>query len=130
MSEIALERPSGKAGTARTAGLWLLQIAAAGLFFFAGGSKLAGNAQMVQVFGVIGIGQWFRYLTGGLEVIGAVGLLFPATAAWAALMLAVVMIGAVLTHLFIIGGSAAVPVVLLLAMATVAWARRPKEVKS
>jgi putative oxidoreductase len=125
MSEIALEKPSAKAGTVRTIGLWLLQIAAAGLFFFAGGSKLAGDAQMVQVFGVIGIGQWFRYLTGGLEVIGAAGLLFPATAAFAALMLAVVMIGAVLSHLFLIGGSPAMAAVLLLAMATVAWVRRP-----
>ena len=108
----------------RTAGLWLLQIAAAGFFFFAGGSKLAGDPQMVKVFTTIGIGQWFRYLTGGLEVIGAAGLLFPATAGLAALMLAVVMIGAVLSHLFIIGGSPAVPAVLLLAMAVVAWARR------
>src|SRR5579859_1062790 len=114
----------------RTAGLWLLQIAAAGMFFFAGGAKLAGSAQMVQVYGTIGIGQWFRYLTGALEVIGAAALLFPATATLAAVMLAVVMIGAVLAHLFVIGGSPAVPVVLLLAMATVAWARRPKEIKS
>jgi putative oxidoreductase len=129
MSEIALERSSNKAVTARTIGLWLLQIAAAGLFVFAGGSKLAGNAQMVQVFAVIGIGQWFRYLTGALEVIGAAGLLFRATAALAALMLAVVMIGAVLAHLFVIGGSPAMPAVLLLAMAVVAWARRPKEIK-
>ena len=130
MSEIALERSSGKAGTARTIGLWLLQIAAAGLFFFAGGSKLAGNPQMVQVYSTIGIGQWFRYLTGGLEVIGAAGLLFPVTAGWAALMLAAIMVGAVLAHLFIIGGSAAIPVVLLLAMATVAWTRRPRGIKS
>ena len=115
---------------ARNIGLWALQIAAAGLFFFAGGSKLAGNPQMVQAFGTIGIGQWFRYLTGGLEIIGAAGLLFPVTTALAALMLAAIMIGAVLTHLFIIGGSAAIPVVLLLAMATVAWARRPREIRS
>ena len=115
---------------ARNIGLWALQIAAAGLFFFAGGSKLAGDARMVQTFGVIGIGQWFRYLTGALEVIGAAALLFPATAAWAAMTLAVVMIGAVLSHLFIIGGSPAIPVMLLLAMGTVAWARRRKEIKS
>jgi putative oxidoreductase len=114
----------------RIAGLWFLQIAAAGLFFFAGGSKLAGGAQMIQMFGAIGIGQWFRYLTGSLEVIGAAGLLFPATAPFAALMLAVVMIGAVLSHLFVIGGSPAMPAVLLLAMAVVAWARRRKVKKS
>jgi uncharacterized membrane protein YphA (DoxX/SURF4 family) len=119
-----------KLPNARTAGLWFLQTAAAGLFFFAGESKLAGDPRMVQAFVTIGIGPWFRYLTGELEAIGAVALLFPATAAWAALMLAVIMVGAILTHLFIIGGSAAVPVVLLLAMATVAWTRRPKEVKS
>src|ERR1700682_1477922 len=94
---------------ARTAGLWFRQIAAAGVFLFAGRSTLAGDVRMVQAFGVIGIGQWFRYLTGGLEVIGAAGLLFPATAAWAALLVAAVMVGAVLTHLFVIGGSPAVP---------------------
>ncbi len=115
---------------ARRIGLWVLQIAAAGLFFFAGGSKLAGSAQMVQVYATIGIGQWFRYLTGALEVIGAAALLFPATAGLAAVMLAAVMVGAVLAHLFVIGGSPAIPVVLLLAMATVAWVRRPKEITS
>ena len=66
---------------------------------------------------------------GGLEVL-APRVLFPATAGLAALMLAVVMIGAVLAHLFIIGGSPAMPAVLLLAMAVVAWARRAKELKS
>jgi putative oxidoreductase len=115
---------------ARSIGLWALQIAAAGLFFFAGGSKLARNPHIVQPIGTIGIGQWFRYLTGGLEIIGAAGLLFPVTTALAALMLAAIMVGAVLSHLFIIGGSPAIPAVLLVAMATVAWVRRPKEIKS
>ncbi len=34
------------------------------------------------------------------------------------------MIGAVLTHLFIIGGSPAAPIMLLAATTTIAWARR------
>ena len=38
------------------------------MFFMAGGNKLAGNPQMVGLFDVIGIGQWFRYVTGALEV--------------------------------------------------------------
>jgi hypothetical protein len=36
------------------------------------------------------------------------------------------MIGAILTHLFVVGGSPAVALVLLLAVATVAWVRRPR----
>ena len=30
---------------------------------------------MVEMFDKIGLGQWFRYLTGGLEVTGAILLL-------------------------------------------------------
>jgi uncharacterized membrane protein len=36
---------------------------------------------MVGLFDAIGIGQWFRYLTGGLEVLGAVALLVPGSRA-------------------------------------------------
>lgn len=79
---------------------------------------------MVTVFGNIGLGQWFRYLTGTLEVLGGIGLLIPRLAGLAALMLAAVMVGAVLTHLFVLGGSPALPLALLVAMAIVAWARR------
>jgi putative oxidoreductase len=43
----------------------------------AGGAKLAAAPTMIAVFAKVGLGQWFRYLTGTLEVIGAVGLLVP-----------------------------------------------------
>src|SRR5438046_9858167 len=59
--------------------LWILQILAAATFFLAGGSKLSGVAPMVEMFDKIGLGQWFRYLTGGLEVTGAILLLIPTT---------------------------------------------------
>ena len=57
--------------------LWTIQIGVAGMFFMAGGSKLSGSEQMVQLFQAIGFGQWFRYLTGFMEVGGAVLLLIP-----------------------------------------------------
>ena len=60
-------------GLARDVTLWILEIAAA-MFFRAGGSKVAGATAMVGPFDTIGIGQWFRYVTGGLEVLGAAGL--------------------------------------------------------
>ena len=106
--------------------LWVLQIAAAAMFLMAGFSKLSGNEQMVGVFETIGFGQWFRYLTGALEVTGAALLLIPRTSGVGALLLVGVMAGAVLTHLFIIGGSALLPLVLFVIMSIVAWGRRER----
>ena len=104
--------------------LWTLQILSAAMFLFAGGLKLAGVPLMVQEFGVIGLGQWFRYFTGTIEVVSAVLLLMPSLAAYGAAALFVTMIGAIVTHLFIIGGSPLIPIVLLASTGTIAWARR------
>lgn len=103
--------------------LWLVQIALAAMFLMAGASKLASQPQMIAVFEAVGIGQWFRYFTGGLEVLGALLLLIPALSGIGAALLAATMIGAILTHLFVIGGSALMPVVLLAAAALVAVGR-------
>jgi len=40
-------------------------------FIGAGGTKLVGVPAMVEMFGKVGLGQWFRYVTGVLEVAGA-----------------------------------------------------------
>src|ERR1700719_1318064 len=93
-------RPVLERSRALTIALWIAQVAAAGLFLMAGTSKLAGAPAMVQMFGVIGIGQWFRYLTGSIEVAGAVLLLVPSLARLGGAVLAATMVGAVLTHLF------------------------------
>jgi uncharacterized membrane protein YphA (DoxX/SURF4 family) len=108
---------------ALTALLWTLQIVSAAIFLFSGTLKLSGAPMMVEMFGAIGLGQWFRYFTGGLEVISAVLLLVPSLARFGALAMAVTMVGAILTHLFIIGGNPAVPVALLAATTTIAWVR-------
>ena len=108
---------------ARVGGLWTLQILSAAMFLFAGSLKLIGVPVMVQEFGVIGLGQWFRYLTGGIEVVSAVLLLIPAVAAYGAAALAVTMVGAIITHLFVIGGNPLMPILLLASTATIAWQR-------
>src|SRR5438132_1199796 len=66
--------------------LWTLTIVTAGMFLLAGTLKLMGVEMEVQLFAVIGIGQWFRYLTGALEIAGAVGLFVQALAPYAALL--------------------------------------------
>ncbi len=69
-------------GRARNVALWVLQVGAAAMLGMAGFSKLAGAPEMVASFEAIGAGQWFRYLTGALEVGGAL-LLVTASIAWA-----------------------------------------------
>jgi hypothetical protein len=91
--------------------------------------KLSGNEQMAQMFDVIGIGQWFRYATGFIEFGSAILLLLPAFSGIGALLLVPTMIGAILTHLFIIGGSPTLPVGLLVAMSIVAWGRRERTLR-
>jgi putative oxidoreductase len=81
-------------------------------FGIAGAAKLAGAATMVAVFDSIGVGQWFRYVTGGIELIGALSLMQQSYSLFGSLLLACTMVGAIATHVFIIGGSP-VPAVVL-----------------
>jgi uncharacterized membrane protein YphA (DoxX/SURF4 family) len=110
--------------------LWGLQIGLATLFLFAGGSKLAGAPAMVALFEAIGVGQWFRFVTGLIEVVSAVALLVPALAPFGALLLASTMLGAIATHLFVVGGSPALPGVLLVCLLVVMLARRDQLINS
>ena len=74
--------------------LWAAQIPLAALFVIVAVSKLTGNHQMVREFGLIGAGQWLRYLVGTAELAGAIGLLTPWLAGLAAAGLAADMAGA------------------------------------
>ena len=77
-----------------------------GLAFLAAGSaKLAGAAQMIAIFDQIGAGQWLRYVTGTIEVAGAVLVLWPARSAYGSALLACTMAGALFTHFAVIGGT-------------------------
>ena len=79
--------------------LWAAQILLAAFFVFAAaGPKLSGSHQSVEEFGLIGAGQWFRYLVGTVELAGAIGLLTPWLAGLAAAGLAADMVGATITN--------------------------------
>jgi putative oxidoreductase len=107
-----------------TIALWILQILLAGAFLGAGGAKLAGAAKMVAMYEAIGVGQWFRYVTGVFEIGGAIALLRPRLSALAAVWLMCIMVGAIITHLIILHSSPIVPLVLLIGLAIVAYVRR------
>jgi len=96
-----------------------------GLAFVAAGmAKLAGVEMMVATYETIGVGQWFRYLTGVIEVGAAILLFVPGKQAWGGLLLLCTMIGAVLAHLFILGPGTAPAVILGLASALVVYSYR------
>jgi len=115
--------PPSRRGRVATLALWVTQVALAAMFLFAGGSKLAGAPAMVDLFAAFGLGQWFRYVTGAIEISAAVALLIPSAAPFGAIVLVPTMLGAAAANLFL-GQSPVVPLVLALVAAAVAWSRR------
>ena len=110
--------------------LWTGQILMAAFFVFgAAAPKLTGSNQAVQEFGLIGAGQWFRYLVGTVELAGAIGLLTPWLAGLAAAGLAADMVGATIVNATVLhnttfGGMVWVTLVLCAVFALLAYARR------
>lgn len=74
--------------------IWILRVVVAALFLLAAFAKLTGQPMMVETFAVVGIGQWFRYLTGLMELVGGIAVLIPGVSALGAMLLLLVDIGA------------------------------------
>ncbi|WP_309110540.1 DoxX family protein [Saccharothrix sp.] len=103
--------------------VWALQLALAAYFLYSG--WLLFGDDFVKKFDEIGFGQWLRYLTGTLEIAGALGLLIPRLCGLAALGLFGVMVGAVSTELFLLdNGDAQLPALLGVVALVVAVSRR------
>ena len=114
---------SDRLSKAKNVGLWALQVLTAAAFLMAGFAKLSGQPMMVETFDKIGVGQWFRYVTGGIEVASAILLVIPRLTPVGAALLVCTMIGAVLTHLVLIGGSPVPALVLGCFAAIILWGR-------
>ena len=93
-------------------------------FVAAGGAKIIGVDMMVATFDQVGLGQWLRYLTGIIELGGAVLLWLPGLQAIGAMVLGGTMVGAVLPHLLILGPSAVPAIVLGILCAAVLYLHR------
>lgn len=107
--------------------LWIPQILTAAVFLMAGFIKLSGDPTMIESFDRIGLGQWFRYLTGAIEIVSALLLLLvPRLIPIGALLLICTMFGAIAAHLFVFGDSPLVPVILLAFNVAIFWTRHDK----
>ena len=122
---ITTDKLAATTGKRRLITLWTLSGLVALTFLAAGGGKLAGTAVMVELFDKVGLGQWFRYFTALLEVAGAIGLLMPRYAFYAAVLLAIVMVGAIIAHVTVLGGSPAPAAALLVLSGIIAYLRKP-----
>ncbi len=109
----------------KTIGLWALTILLAATFFMSGASKVLFADPLPANYLKWGYPLWFLIVVGSVEIGGAAALLFPRLAAFGAVWLGLIMIGAVSTH--IVSGeyaAALVPFILGDLLAIVAYARR------
>jgi len=121
------DTPKDRTRRGPRAALWTVQVLLAAAFLYFSYNKLSGAPQTIETFEAIGLGQWLRYLTGALELAGAIGLLLPRLAGLAALGLFGVMFGAFATEVFVMpDGNPVLPLVLLLVTATLAWLLRDR----
>lgn len=115
-----------------TALLWFLSLFMAYVFIKAGWAKFSSTSGWARAFAYWGYPAWFRVLVGVIESAGALLLLVPATAIYAAAALIVIMLGAMGTHIY--DGrpghitSEVVPVVFLTTIAILRYRKQgPKE---
>ena len=90
-----MERPRASTAIAAT----ILSVLLAGVFLAAGVPKLIGAEPLIlQAAAMRGSPGWIRIVVAIVEVIGAIGLLIPATSAVAATLLALLMVPAVINQ--------------------------------
>jgi putative oxidoreductase len=82
---------------------WLLQVVVAVILLQTLFFKFTGAEESIYIFTTVGAEPWGRYGSGVMELIAAVLLLIPGTIAIGALLAVGVGVGAVLSHLTLLG---------------------------
>ena len=105
---------------------WVLQILLAIFYVLASSGKIISRPQVIEMFRGWGFPDRFYLVIGVLEFLGAIGLLIPRVAGYAASGLIVIMIGATLTHLVNGEGLQILrPLIFMLLLAAIVYLRRP-----
>jgi putative oxidoreductase len=88
---------------------WLPRIAVAIVFLSVGTSKFR-DPMWVRLFGQIGLGQWFRWLTGIMQIAAGVLVLIPRTSLAGIVLAACTMLGASIVWITILHAPANAPI--------------------
>ena len=116
MPEVVAARPV-RSRKALTAAIWIVRVLLFAVFLLQGLDKFGSRPLWTQIFEQIGWGQWFRYFTGIVETAGAVAMLIPRLTPLAVVLLGSAMVGALLTHVLVVGvGPQSVIVTVLLGL--------------
>jgi uncharacterized membrane protein YphA (DoxX/SURF4 family) len=117
-------QPIKQTQATRRPGIWALQAVVAAVFFAAGTAKLAGVPFEVQSFAQIGLGQWFRIVTGMVQIVGALALVYPGLASIGGLWLGSNMFCAMIVCLAVLHTNPAPAIILALLNALIVYLRR------
>jgi len=82
---------------------WILRIIAAGILIQTLFFKFTGAAESVYIFSTLGMEPFGRIASGIAELIAAVLILMPKTTLAGALLAAGVMLGAIASHVLVLG---------------------------
>ena len=107
-------------------GDWMIRLGVAIVFLIAGAEKFSAtnpNSHWVSMFNQIGIGEWFRYFTAVIEVLGAALILIPRTILTGVALLSVTMAGAAVIVFFVLGqrGENLFPALIFLGLLALGW---------
>ena len=113
----------------RTIAIWALRVVLGLAFLAIGATKLTGSGRTVEYFAAIGWGQWFRYMTGFLDIAGAALLFVPRWTCYGAMVLTCTVGLAALMSLTLLQGNptwsgwemVSVPLVLTVLAAALTW---------
>jgi putative oxidoreductase len=113
---------------ARVIGMWIPAILLVLIFAKQGWSKFDDASGWARAFRHWGYPDWFRITIGVMELTAVVLLLLGRTAAFGAMLIIVVMLGAWATHLVFDGGRNMTSEVVPLVLATIVLVIRRRQV--
>src|SRR5690242_4075742 len=82
---------------------WILRIIAAVIMLQTLYFKFTAQPESIYIFTTVGMEPWGRILTGAGELVASVLLLLPRTVVFGAILSILLMAGAIMTHVLILG---------------------------
>ena len=115
--------------SARLIGRWLPAILLVVIFVPQGLAKFHDSSGWARAFRFWGYPDWFRITIGVLELMGALLLIAGRTAAFGAIIIIAIMLGAMATHLIFEGGRHITSEIVPLTLATIVLVIRRKQLQ-